>query len=237
MLRLLGEVTGPADLGTPRQRCVLAALAVDAGNVVPVARLARRVWGDGGPPRARETLHSYVSRLRTGAGVMIERRSGGYALTTTPVDLQVFRRLCAQARERPGDAVRLLTEALDLWRGDALTGLDGEWAGAERDRLAREHLAAQLDLTDARLGAGEGRELVPALQTRADDHPLDERVAGQLLRALHRSGRTADALAHFRAFRARMIEELGIEPGTGLQDVHQELLCRGGPAGNRAAAT
>jgi DNA-binding SARP family transcriptional activator/tetratricopeptide (TPR) repeat protein len=237
LVRLLGEVGAeiggrPAELGTPRQRCVLAALAVDAGDVVPVDRLVERVWGAEAAPRARATLHGYISRLRralAGADeVAIVRRSGGYALvadTAEPaVDLHRFQDLCARARGDDGQVVPTLTEALGLWRGEALTGVHGEWAQAERDRLEQQRLAAQGDLVDARLRAGEGGELVAELATRTAQHPLDERIAGQYLLALHRAGRTHDALEHHRQVRTRLIEELGTEPGAILQDTHRQVL-------------
>jgi DNA-binding SARP family transcriptional activator/tetratricopeptide (TPR) repeat protein len=237
-VRLLGEVGvdingRPVNLGTPRQRCVLAALAVDAGRVVPVGRLVERVWGADVAPRARATLHSYISRLRRALadahGVEIVRRSGGYALssdTTEPVvDLHRFRDL--RASTDAGDdeqAARSLTVALELWRGQALTGVDGEWAEAERDRLELERLATQRDLTDVRLRLGHGKQLVVRLAEQSDAVPLDERVAGQYMLALHQAGRTADALEHYRQVRARLIEELGTDPSGTLQDLHGQIL-------------
>jgi DNA-binding SARP family transcriptional activator len=238
VVRLLGEVGAevggrPVSLGTPRQRCVLAALAADAGRVVPVDRLVERVWGAEAAPRARATLHGYISRLRralAGADeVAIVRRSGGYALvagTAEPVvDLHRFRDLCTRTR-RDDDVqvVKTLTEALGLWRGEALTGVQGEWAQAERDRLEQQRLAVQHDLVDARLRTGESGGLVAELAARTAQRPLDERVAGQYLLALHRAGRTNDALEHYRLTRARLIEELGVEPGTALQRLHQQVL-------------
>ncbi|MFJ6673956.1 BTAD domain-containing putative transcriptional regulator [Actinosynnema sp. NPDC091369] len=229
VLRLLGEVCAevdgrPVDLGAPRQRCVLVALAVDVGRAVPVDRLVERVWGAQVARRARATLHSYISRLRralAGAGgPVIVRRSGGYALVAdVVVDLHRFRELCGG-----GDDVRALTEGLALWRGEALTGLAGEWVQAVRDRLRQERLAAEHDLVDARLRAGQGAELVAELSARAARHPLDERVAGQYLLALHRAGRTPDALAHYRGVRARLVEELGTEPGAALRELHRRVL-------------
>ncbi|GAA1356588.1 BTAD domain-containing putative transcriptional regulator [Catellatospora bangladeshensis] len=238
MLCLLGEVTArvdgrAVDLGPARQRCILAALALDAGRVVPRDRLVERVWGGQAPRRARGTLHSYISRLRRVlapcGGVAIVRRSGGYVLTADTgepvVDLHLFRALCARARA--GDdagAARLLTEALELWRGEALTGVAGEWAEAERDRLGRERLAAQHDLVDARLRLGQGEDLVVELAQRAAEHPLDERVAGQHMLALHQAGRVADALERYRQVRARLVDELGVDPGAALQDLHRRVL-------------
>lgn len=233
-LQLLGEVAahgGRVDLGPARQRCVFAALAVDVNRVVPVDGLIERVWGANPPLRARATLLTYLSRLRQAlarTGTMrLDRRSGGYLLTAeeSAVDLCRFRELCAQARDA-GDveAVRLLTEALALWRGEPLTGVAGAWAEAERDRLGRARLAAEHDLVDARLRTGEGEELVLELSTRFVDHPLDERMAAQLMLALYRGGRQADALATYQRMRERLAEELGVDPGPELRAMHLHVL-------------
>ncbi|WP_246843205.1 AfsR/SARP family transcriptional regulator [Allokutzneria sp. NRRL B-24872] len=239
MLRLLGEVaadtggdTGgrPVDLGPAKQRLVLAALAVDAGRVVPAERLAVRVWGEDVPRRARATLHSYISRLRQAldgvADVIIERRASGYALISESVDLHRFRALRAEAVGQADEAraERLLTEALQLWRGEALTGVGGEWIEGERARLERERLDARRELADARLRLGQGEQLVVELAALAAEHPLDEHVADQYMRALHQAGRTADALEHYREVRDRLVEELGTDPGAALQELHRRLL-------------
>lgn len=199
--------------------------------MVPVERLVERVWGVDPPSRARATLLAYLSRLRqvlVGVeAVELVRRSGGYLLAVggSGVDLHRFRELRAGARDADDErAVRLLAEALGLWRGEALTGLPGEWAAAERDRLARERLAVEHDLVDARLRLGHGGQLVAELAARVEEHPLDERVAGQYVLALHRAGRTADALAHYRRLRERLGDELGTDPGAALQDLHQRIL-------------
>ncbi|WP_329064300.1 AfsR/SARP family transcriptional regulator [Amycolatopsis sp. NBC_01480] len=248
MLRLLGEVSADGDgrfldLGPARQRCVFAALAVDADRLVPLERLAERVWGAEPPPRARAAVHSYVSRLRqalSGAGVSLTRRTGGHVLETSPtvdVDLRLFRELAARGRGETGDAeaARLLTEALALWRGEALAGLTGGWAETERERLGRERLAAEHELAEVRLRLGHGRELVPELAARAAEHPLDERVAGQYLLALDQAGRGPDALDHYRRVRARLIDELGTEPGDALQGIHRRLLAAPDPTPRPAA--
>ncbi|MFD9697609.1 BTAD domain-containing putative transcriptional regulator [Lentzea sp. NPDC059081] len=236
-LGVLGEVTAHVDgrvvdLGPARQRCVLAALAVDAGRVVPADQLVERVWGADTPRRGRATLQSYVSRLRgalpvDGPGIVL--RSGGYALVLDGadhvVDLHRFRELRATARGATGgQAVALLTEAVALRRGEPLTGLTGEWAEAVRDELLQELLAADQDLVDARLRAGDGEDLLAELAARAARHPLDERTAGQYLLALHRSGRTADALRHYQRLRGRLVEELGADPGPRLRELHQRIL-------------
>ncbi|WP_439659198.1 AfsR/SARP family transcriptional regulator [Lentzea sp. HUAS TT2] len=224
---------GALDLGPARQRCVLAALAVDAGLVVSVNRLIDRVWGEQPPPRARATLLNYLSRLRlllgdAGAGAaIVVRRPGGYSLQVerSTVDVVRFHDLCEQARAVDDEqAVVLFRQALELWRGEALTGVDGDWVEAERDRLHHQLLAAECDLTDVLLRLGHGEDLVAPLTTRAAQWPLDERIAGQLVLSLHRAGRTADALAHHRQLRAHLVEQLGTEPCTALQNLHQRIL-------------
>jgi DNA-binding SARP family transcriptional activator len=236
-IALLGEVTAqidqrPVDLGTPRQRCVLAALAVDAGRLVPADRLVARVWGAVTPRRGRATLHNHISRLRGAfAGTLaIVHRSDGYTLeidqAEQAVDLLHFRALIAQARSGGDDSrrVALLTGALALWNGQPLSGLSGEWVEGERDRWQQERRAAEHDLVDAQLAIGLSDELVAPLAAHAAQHPLDERLAGQYMLALHRAGRSADALDHYRRLRERLVEELGTDPGTGLQDLHQRML-------------
>uniref|UniRef100_UPI0031D763CE AfsR/SARP family transcriptional regulator n=1 Tax=Saccharothrix mutabilis TaxID=33921 RepID=UPI0031D763CE len=236
---LLGEVAvridgRSVDLGPAKQRCVLAALAVDAPRLVPADRLVARVWGADAPRRGRKTLYSYLSRLRRALsgtdGVAVVGRSGGYALVVDRldqvIDLHRFRELCVRAREHGDDveAARLLTEALALWRGSALTGVNGAWVDAERDRLEQERLAARNDLSDARLRLGHGARLVVELAARAAEHPWDERVAGQYMLALHQNGRTADALAHYRRLRERLVAELGTDPGAALRELHRQVL-------------
>ncbi|WP_237773880.1 AfsR/SARP family transcriptional regulator [Actinosynnema sp. ALI-1.44] len=209
---LLGEVAVRVDgraveLGPPKQKCLLAALAVDAGQVVPAQQLIERIWGVGIPRRERAALQSYVSRLRQilsdADTVDIVHRSGGYALMVNQpdqaVDLHRFSDLCTRARECSDDArvVRLLTQALEMWRGEALTGLTGDWVTAERDRLRQERLEVEHDLVDARLRTGQGEQMVADLSARIAQYPLDERVAGQYMLALHRAGRSADALEQY----------------------------------------
>ena len=229
---LLGGMTvlddGTAlDLGPARQRCVLAALAVDAGHVVSVDRLVQRVWGDDPPVRAKATLQNYLSRLRRLLAGAVVRRPGGYALDVerSQVDLLRFDALHAQARasEDP-QAETLLRQALELWRGEALTGVDSDWATAERDRSHLRFLDAECDLTDVLLRLGQGESLVTTLAARNAQRPLDERVAAQFMLALHRAGRTSDALACFRRLRDRLVDQVGTDPGTAVSDLHQRIL-------------
>jgi len=215
-IALLGEVTARVDgrpvyLGPARQRCVLAALAVDAGRLVPADRLVERVWGADTPRRGRAMLHSYVSRLRGAfaGAVSVVHRSDGYMLVIQqadqPVDLLRFHALRDRARRAGDDMGRVapLTEALALWHGEPLTGVSGQWVERERDRWRQERDAVEQDLTEVLLRLGRGEELVAQLSARAAERPLDERVAGQYMLALHRAGRTADALACYRQLRRR----------------------------------
>ena len=236
--RLLGSVEAivdgrPAELGHARQRSVLAVLLVDVNEVVTLDQLADRVWGRTPPRQARATLHGYLSHLRAAlagtAEAGIERQSGGYVLAvaeTATVDLRSFRRLVAQARadddiER---AAALLEQAVGLWRADAFAALDTPWINALRTVLDQERLTARLDLGDLRLRLGQHAALLPDLSALAAAHPLDERLSGQLIQALHRSGRTADALDHYQRTRRRLIEELGIGPGPALRDIQAAIL-------------
>ncbi|MFL6120280.1 BTAD domain-containing putative transcriptional regulator [Actinophytocola sp.] len=236
-IALLGEVTAHVDqqeviLGPARQRCVLAALAVDAGRLVSVERLVERVWGADTPRRGAATLHSHISRLRGAfAGALaIVHRSNGYTLEVRHadhvVDLLRFRALRDQARGAGTSThmVASLTEALALWRGEPMTGLSGEWVEGERDRWRQERRAVEHDLIDARLRIGHGEELVTQLCERTARHPLDERVAGQYMLALHRAGRSADALDHYRQLREHLVEELGTDPGAALRALHRQIL-------------
>ncbi|QTR06482.1 tetratricopeptide repeat protein [Saccharothrix algeriensis] len=234
--RLLGGVEAdvggvPVALGHAKQRGVLAVLLVEAGAPVTADALLERVWGDRLPARGRHVLHSYVSRLRAVLAVTervrLVRRPGGYQLTADEqdVDLHRFGHLVARARAADDErAAALFDEALGLWRGEPLPDLDTPWAEALRASLAAQRLAAELDRADLALRRGRHAELLPDLAERARRHPLDERVAAQLVLALYRSGRQADALEHYRRVRARLVEELGADPGPRLRDLHQRVL-------------
>ncbi|MEE6261633.1 AfsR/SARP family transcriptional regulator [Plantactinospora sonchi] len=234
--RLLGEVEArvdghPVDLGHARQRAVLAALLVEANGTVPVDRLLDRVWGDRQPQRAREALYSYLSRLRrrlAGAGtVTISRQAGGYLVTVSPsaVDLHRFRHLVGQARTADdGQALALLEEALGLWHGPAFAGLDTPWLNTTREALGQELLTAERRHADLALAAGRHTEILTRLLRLAAEHPLDEHLAGQLMLALYRCGRQADALARYQRLRELLADELGADPGTALRELHRRIL-------------
>ncbi|WP_286246916.1 AfsR/SARP family transcriptional regulator [Streptomyces graminofaciens] len=236
--RLLGGIeacvgTELVDLGPARQRWVLVALLVDANRVVSVDQLIDRLWGERPPQRAKGTLYSYISRLRRTLApavseVRLLRQSGGYVLAVeaSAVDLHRFRGLVAQAyaAEDESRAVALFEQALRLWRGDGFAALDTPWFNTLREALHRERLAAELDLGDLQLQLGQHAGLLAGLSNRVEVYPLDERLAGQLMLALYRSGRAADALAHYQQIRKRLAEELGTDPGLALQQLHQQIL-------------
>ncbi|MFF0723213.1 BTAD domain-containing putative transcriptional regulator [Streptomyces sp. NPDC004134] len=232
----------PVDLGPARQRSVLAALLLDAGRAVPTAQLVHRVWGYTAPQRATETLYSYLSRLRralTGSQAALARSADGYELTVGPadsVDVHRFRLLLTRARaatatadggagaDAGAGAAELFREALALWRGLPFPGVDTPWFNGVREALTKELLAAELDCADVRLRLGDHAALLTELAARSAAHPLDERLAAQYMTALYRCGRPADALDHYRRIRRLLAEELGIDPGRRLQQVHQAVL-------------
>jgi DNA-binding SARP family transcriptional activator/tetratricopeptide (TPR) repeat protein len=221
------EDGGVIDLGPPRQRYVLGALLTAANQVVPPHELAARIWGEDPPLRAIPTLQSYLSRLRSLLSTEIHRRSGGYVMQVDEetIDLHHFRLLSENARHADDDtAAALLTEALGLWRGPVLEGLDTPWAAHTRDAVHAERLTAELDFYDVQLRRGEHAAVLVELTARANSNPLDERLSGQLLLALYRSGRQAEALQRYEEVRLRLADELGADPGPALQQLHQQML-------------
>ncbi len=220
------------DIGHARQRCVLGALLADVNQPIPVEKLVARVWWDRAPYSARNSLASYVSRLRhlfaEAAGVVISRGPSGYVLETEAlsVDLHRFRHWAGQARATadPVEATVLFDRCLDIWGGEPFASLDTAWINDLRGALVAERLAVVLDRNDVALRAGRHGELLGELTAALAVHPLDERLAGQLMLAQYRSGRQADALGTYRQMRDRLVEELGVDPGPALQAVHQQIL-------------
>jgi DNA-binding SARP family transcriptional activator len=233
---VLGPVTaygadGAVDLGPTRQRTVLAALLVEPATAVNVDQLIDRVWGDRPPERARETLHSYLSRLRkvldAAGGPTLVRRGGGYLLDVDPgiVDLHRFRELVAAARAADdAEAAGLWRDALALWRGTPFDDLDSDWLHAVAAGLERERWAAVLDRNDVLLRGGDHSNVLADLTSALDDHPLNEHLAGQFMLALYAAGRQADALAHYQTVRQRLVDDIGSEPGPALRELHQRIL-------------
>ncbi|MGW4111507.1 BTAD domain-containing putative transcriptional regulator [Actinosynnema sp. NPDC004786] len=233
---LLGEIRArvdgvEVDLGHARQRCVLAALLVEPNRQQSLDVLVDRVWGDRPPRQARNTLYGYVYRLRQAfadvPGVAIDRTQAGYLLPVDEhaVDLHRFRGLLRRARgEEDRAALASVGGALGLWRGPALGGLRGEWAEAVRRTLEQERWQAVLHRNDLALRLGRHAEVMAELTALAEENPLDERLAAQVVVALHRSGRQADALHRYQVVRRRLAEELGADPGPELREAHQRVL-------------
>ena len=222
-------------LGGPKQRAMLAYLLLHANELVPRDRLIDAVWGDEPPPTARSIVHGYVRKLRAaldGTGARIVARPPGYVFELEPEDLDVrrFERLAADGREalaagHPGRARELLTDALALWRGEPLADLAYEPAvEAEARRLEGLRLEATMDRIAAELELGADAGLVGELETLVSQHPFTERLRGQLMLALYRAGRQADALETYRAARGALAEELGIEPGRNLRQLEEAIL-------------
>jgi len=254
--RILGplEVTAggqPLDVGGARARAVLAVLLVHANHLVPAARLAEELWPGQPAGRAAASLQVRLSELRkafraAGEADRLVTRPPGYLLRVAPGELDAarFAALTEQASAAlaagdPGTAAGQLDEALMLWHGDPLAGLDAApSARAEAARLAEARLAALESRAEAALACGRpDGGLVAELETLTAAHPLRERLWGQLMLALYRAGRQADALRAYRDLRALLVRELGIEPGPDLRDLHARILRQdpalAGPAGER----
>ncbi|WP_189961591.1 BTAD domain-containing putative transcriptional regulator [Streptomyces violascens] len=223
-----GAETAPAG---PRLRALLAYLVLNAGHTVPAERLVDALYGDEPPAGAPGALQSQVSRLRK--SVDIEYGPAGYRLVADPEDVDVLRfeqlaREGARAREAgdPGRAAVLLREALGLWRGPALADLThAPFAAAQSARLEELRAGAVEELAEAELAlGGDPSELLPWLREAVAAHPLRERLRGQLMRALRRGGRGAEALAEYETARTLLAEELGTDPSPELAAVHLSIL-------------
>jgi DNA-binding SARP family transcriptional activator len=217
-----------------RRKAILAVLSLCAGEIVSTDRLADIVWGDRPPTTPVNTLQSHVSHLRTvlGSRAAILASPPGYVLDADDVttDVRLAERLLHRTTGASGAAdsagrIRELREALALWRGRPLADLAGiPWLEDQAHRLDVLREQIRHALAEARLAAGEHAQLLPDLDQMAADHPLDERIHGQLMVALYRSGRQADALAAYRRLRIMLNEQLGIDPGQALRDLETAIL-------------
>jgi SARP family transcriptional regulator, regulator of embCAB operon len=243
-IRVLGpfEVTaGPTVLsaGGPKQRAVLAAFALRPNRVVSTSELVEALWEPDAAGDKRHSLQQHVSTLRRFFAdhglddqVAIAADGSGYRMSVerTVVDAFEFEALRMGAREalgqgRADEAAELLGQALSLWRGDPLADFaDLEWFAAQARSLAEERLAATEDVMDVRLALGQHRDLVAELESLVAAEPFRERLWAQLMLALYRSDRQAEALAAFGRARAVLVEELGIEPGQVLRDLEARVL-------------
>ncbi|WP_020641858.1 AfsR/SARP family transcriptional regulator [Amycolatopsis balhimycina] len=228
------------DLGTPQQRAVLAALAVDAGRPVMLQTLIDRIWDQAAPVAARPALYAHISRLRKTlnqaetvpqAGPV--RQAGGYALDIDPdsVDLHRFHRLTTAARHSEllvAEQVRLLNEALGLWRGLPLADLPGEWAARMREDWNQQRLDGTVAWARAELRLGHYDEVIGPVRELLSEHPLTEPLTAILMRALVAAGRDSEALDRYSLTRSRLGDELGSDPGPELRALHAAIL-RGEP--------
>jgi class 3 adenylate cyclase/tetratricopeptide (TPR) repeat protein len=221
-VRIDGRVV---ELRRPKQRALLALLALRAGGVVSTDRLVDELWGEAPPRSAVGSLQNLVSDLRKALGPeALVTRSPGYVLDIDRelVDAHRFERLLRDAREGGAETLR---EALALWRGQPLAELASEpFVQAEVARLEELRAAAREELFDVEIELGHHAQLVAELEAFVAEHPLRERPRGQLMLALYRSGRQADALEAYRHARETLVDELGLEPSSELQRLEQAIL-------------
>jgi DNA-binding SARP family transcriptional activator/tetratricopeptide (TPR) repeat protein len=221
------------DLGGHRQQIVLASLVLEHGRMISVGRLLTAVYGERLPNSARAQVQICVSALRrmlaaNGRPEAITTRHQGYALEVpdNEVDLQRFETLLTRANVAAdnGEAVRLYRDALRMWRGVPLEGLESEPLRAAAERLVERRLTVTEECIDRELGLGRHGDLIAELTGLVAAYPLRERMRGQLMLALYRCGRQAEALECYRSARRTLIEELGLEPGEALQQLERSIL-------------
>ncbi|BCJ46518.1 hypothetical protein GCM10010168_61570 [Actinoplanes ianthinogenes] len=241
-VRLVTDEGVEVDPGTGKQLCLLAALLLTPGQVVPAGVLIDRVWG-GTPPRSGTPLAPYATRLRRVLDPLIgpdtlRWTAGGYLLDVPPeqVDLYRARRLIHHARSAAGDgdhqrAGELLMHALDGWEPVTLAGVPGAWADRVRTGLTREFLDALAQLGRAGLQVGRAGEVAERLAPFVAEHPTAEDLAAVLMTALAEAGRPAQALEAFARTRGAVADELGAAPGPELTELHTRILRA--PAGGR----
>jgi DNA-binding SARP family transcriptional activator len=220
----------PLPLGGARQRALLALLLTRANEVVSTDRLIDELWGERTPSGAANALQYHVSQLRKllGGADAIVTKEPGYMIQVGPdeLDLLRFERLVEEGQRSSTEAAaRLLRDALALWRGPALADVAHEsFAQAEIHRLEELRLVAHERRVDADLALGRDAELVAEVEALVREHPLRERFRAQLMLALYRSGRQAEALEVYRQTRRQLVDELGIEPSPALQELEQAIL-------------
>ena len=223
----------PIELSAPRPRALLAALLLRAGKVVPADVLAEAVWSGAPPASAASVLRMYVTQVRRALGDgRVVTRSPGYLLVVEEgeLDSDRFERLLADGRRalrngNPRLARNQFAQALGLWRGDALSDIEAEGLlGHEAARLDDLRLACLECRIEADLLLGRHDAVTSELEHLVAQHPLRESLRGQLMLALYRSGRQADALGVYREGRAALVDELGLEPGRSLRELERRIL-------------
>lgn len=256
-VRLLGEVGAAVDghevdLGAARQRALFAVLAMRANEVVSRGELIRAVWGADVPATVESSVYTYVGRLRRALepsrsprspSALILQDGPGYRfrIPAHGIDVHRFVEHAQEGRRRriAGDIAGALAEfdaALELWGGEALAGLDGPFAEAERTRLEELRISATEDGLSALIDLGRSDEAVAELLTLKRHHPFRERVRALLMLALSECGRRAEALGEFGEIRARLVDDLGIDPGAELLRAHEAVLRQAAPGPSAATS-
>lgn len=243
-IRLLGPLqvsdgSGWSDVKAPKQRLLIASLLVRPRQVVPIDQLVGELWGEAPPKTATTQVHGYVLRLRRllgdPDGRLLVTAAPGYRLlvgdTSNPdTDAQRFEALAGEGHlelraGRPERAATVLGEALALWRGPAFADVpESPAVAAEATRLTEHRLTALNARIDADLECGRHAMLIGELQQLVEEHPLREQAWLRLMLALSREGRQAEALQAFQRVRAILVDELGVEPGAALRELHQQVL-------------
>jgi predicted ATPase/DNA-binding SARP family transcriptional activator len=222
----------PLELGTPQQQRVLAALLLRRNQMVNTDTLVQALWPDAPPANPVQTVRTYLSRLRAGLGDALASESGGYVLRLAEgeLDVDLFEGFAAAGRAAlddgsPAEAEARLRDALALVRSRPLAGMEyDDFCRHEAERLEELELLVREDLVEARLALGEHRELVAELRAAVGEQPLRERLWAQLMLALYRSDRQADALEAFRQARDLLTERLGLEPSRELRELERLIL-------------
>jgi len=220
---------GPISLGGPKQRALLAVLLLEAGRVVSLDHLVDALWAGEPPATAVASLQNFVAQLRKALGPdVIETRQPGYLVRLGPEQLDVARVRALVDEARATEPVRravLLDQALALWRGEPLAEFRYEgFAQEEIARLEEFQLTLLEERAEAKLAVGAHADLVTELEALVRRHPLRERLRAQLMLALYRSGRQAQALEAYREGRELLVQELGLEPSPLLRGVHASIL-------------
>ncbi|WP_283775810.1 AfsR/SARP family transcriptional regulator [Rhizomonospora bruguierae] len=231
------------ELNGRKVRAMLAALLLQANQVVRIERLVAVLWGERPPPTAVAQLHKYVSQLRAKLGPeCIIRHGAGYQikLEQNVLDLHAFNGGVRAARAaldagRPAEAAGEIASALALWRGAPIANTTEYLIHAEAGALAERRLAATLDKIEIELVRGRHAEVIGELQSMLAQHPLNEKLRRHLMLALYRSGRVGEALAAYHEARTHLAEELGLDPSPELQALHEAILV-GDPALNQAGS-
>ena len=242
-LRILGSIelwTGSAlaDLGPARQRSILGVLLVDPERPVPLESLVDRVWGDQPPAGVRNVVHTYITRLRRALArasaelpepIGLVRTPAGYQVSADPgtVDMVRFRRLLKRAQQVGlGDQERstLLQQALHMWRGDALGGMQSDWAARLRETLRQLRHEVLSQWADAEIRLERPGAVLAELRAALLTDPLSEQLGERLMLALYLEGRSVDALEYYQSMRRLIAKELGTDPSRRLQQLYETIL-------------